>query len=123
MAVTAVSPVRIRHTLECFYFGVDMFNHNTPLRKPLVIRLLLFGQFMVFTCLYRYETVRVVFFYPMVSGIGVNRYRIADALPNRIFKYFEIMLAAFGFLYVNDLTAVPLNYDLRLQRMPFFFPE
>jgi hypothetical protein len=33
MAVIAVSPVRIRHALECFYSGVDMFNHNTPLRS------------------------------------------------------------------------------------------
>jgi hypothetical protein len=41
MAVTAVSPVKIRYAPECFYSGVDMFNHNTPLRKPPVIRLLL----------------------------------------------------------------------------------
>jgi hypothetical protein len=31
------------------------------------------------------------------------------------------MFAAFGFLYINDLQTVPLNDDLRLQRMPFFF--
>jgi hypothetical protein len=59
----------------------------------------------------------------MVSGISVNRYRIAYAFPNRIFKYLEIMLAAFGFPYVNDLQAVPLNYDPRLQCMSFFSPE
>jgi hypothetical protein len=33
------------------------------------------------------------------------------------------MLAAFGFLYVNDFPAVPLNYYLGLQRMAFFFPN
>jgi hypothetical protein len=65
----------------------------------------------------------VVFFYTLVSGIGVNRYRIADALTNRVFKYFKIMLAAFGFTRVNYLQAVPFDDDLRLQRMPFFFPE
>jgi hypothetical protein len=31
------------------------------------------------------------------------------------------MPTPFGFLYGNDLPAVPLNYDPRLQRVPFFF--
>jgi hypothetical protein len=31
------------------------------------------------------------------------------------------MSTAFGFLYVNDLRAVPLNDDPRLQGVPFFF--
>jgi hypothetical protein len=33
------------------------------------------------------------------------------------------MLTAFGFLHVDDFPAVPLNYDLSLQRVPFFFPN
>jgi hypothetical protein len=31
------------------------------------------------------------------------------------------MLTTFGFLHINDLQAVPLNDNLRLQRVPFFF--
>jgi hypothetical protein len=31
------------------------------------------------------------------------------------------MFAAPGFLHVDDVQATPRNYDLRLQRMPFFF--
>jgi hypothetical protein len=31
------------------------------------------------------------------------------------------MLAAFGFLYVDDLQGTPLNEHLRLQGVPLFF--
>ena len=63
----------------------------------------------------------MVFFYSKISKISVKRYRIADAFPYCFFIYLEIMFAAFGFLYVDNLQAVPLNDDLRLQRVPFFF--
>jgi hypothetical protein len=33
------------------------------------------------------------------------------------------MFAAFCFLHVNDLKAVPLYYNLRFYRMAFFLPE
>jgi hypothetical protein len=56
----------------------------------------------------------MVLFYSLVSKIGVKRKRITDASPNRIFIYLEIMLAAFGFLYIYDAQAVSLNDDLRL---------
>jgi hypothetical protein len=65
----------------------------------------------------------MVFFYSLVSAVGVKRYRIAYAFPYSIFKHLEIMPVAFCFLRVNDLPAVLFNYDLRLQRMPFFSPE
>jgi hypothetical protein len=65
----------------------------------------------------------MVFVYSQVSKIGVKRNRTTDAFPDGIFIHFEIMLAAFGFLHVDDLQAVPLNDDLRLQRMSLFFPE
>jgi hypothetical protein len=47
MSVAAMSPVRICHTSKRFYFGIDMFNHDTPACEPLVICLFLFGQLMV----------------------------------------------------------------------------
>jgi hypothetical protein len=62
----------------------------------------------------------VFFYYPLVSGIGASRYRIADIFPNRVFKYFKLMFAAFDFPRVNYLQAVPFDDDLCLQRMPFF---
>jgi hypothetical protein len=65
----------------------------------------------------------MVLFDSLVSKIGVKRNRIADAFSYGVFIYLKIMFAAFGLLYVDDLQTVPLNYDLRLQRMPFFFPE
>jgi hypothetical protein len=63
----------------------------------------------------------MVAFYPQVSKIGVKRNRIADVFSNRIFIYLEVMFAAFGFLYVDNLLTVPLNNDLRFQGVPFFF--
>ena len=63
----------------------------------------------------------MVFFYPQVSKISVKGYRFADAFSNGIFIHLEIMFAAFGFLYINDAPTAPLNDDLRLQRVPFFF--
>jgi hypothetical protein len=63
----------------------------------------------------------MVFFYSPVSKISVKRNRITDAFPYCFFIYLEIMLAAFGFLYIDDLQTVPLNYDLSLQCVPFFF--
>jgi hypothetical protein len=100
-----------------------MFYHNTPARKLSVIRFLLFTQLVVLARLYRDETICMVFSYPLVSTVGVKGYRTAYAFPYGVFVHREVMLAALGFLHVDDLPAVPLDYDLRLQRMPFFFPE
>jgi hypothetical protein len=63
----------------------------------------------------------MVSFYPLVSKIGVKWNRITNAFSYCVFIYLEIMLTAFGLLYINDAQAVPLNDDLGLQRMPFFF--
>jgi hypothetical protein len=46
MPVTAMTPIRIRHTLECFYFGIYMFYHNPPSHKLFVICFFLFSQLM-----------------------------------------------------------------------------
>jgi hypothetical protein len=100
-----------------------MLDNDTPARKPPVICLFPAGQLMVFTRLYRDETVRMVLPYPQVSKIGVKRDRIAHVFPDRVFIYLEIMLAALGFLRVNDSPAVPLNDCPGLQRMALFFPE
>ena len=54
----------------------------------------------------------MVLFYPQISEISVKGYRIADAFPNGIFIYLEIMLAAFGFLYVDNFQSAPLNDNL-----------
>ena len=121
MSITAMSPVRICHALECFYLGIDMFNGNTPSREFFIICFFLFAQLMVLTSLYRNETVCMVSFYPLVSKISVKGYRITDTFSYCFFIYLEIMLAAFGFLYIDDAQTAPLNDDLRLQRMPFFF--
>ena len=63
----------------------------------------------------------MILFYSQISKIGIKWNRIADVFSNGLFIYFEIMFAAFGFLYIDDLQAAPLNDDLRLQRVPFFF--
>ncbi|MHB9291110.1 hypothetical protein Holit_00182 [Hollandina sp. SP2] len=78
---------------------------------------------MVFTRVYRYETVCVVLFYSLVSTVSIKEYRITDAFSYGVFIYLEIMLAALGFLYINDFLAVPLNDDLRFQRMALSFPN
>jgi hypothetical protein len=65
----------------------------------------------------------MVFSYPLVSKVGVKGYRTAYAFPSGVFVHLEVMLTALGFLHVDDLPAVSLYYDLRLQRMPFFFPN
>jgi hypothetical protein len=57
----------------------------------------------------------MVLLYSQVSKISVNWNRIADVISHGIFIYFEIMFAAFSFLYVDDLQAAPLNDDLPLQ--------
>jgi hypothetical protein len=49
MPIAAMTPIGIGHALECFYFGIDMFNDNTSAGKLLVICLFLLGQLMVFT--------------------------------------------------------------------------
>jgi hypothetical protein len=56
----------------------------------------------------------MVFVYSQISKVSIKRNRIADVFPDGIFIHLEIMLAAFGFLHVDDLQAVPLNDDLRL---------
>jgi hypothetical protein len=123
MSILTMSPVGVCHTFKYFYLGIDMLNDDTPARKPLVIGLSPFGQRMVFTFLYRDETVRMIVFYSQVSKIGVKRNRIAYILSNRVFIYLEIMFASFGLLRVNDFQSVPLDYYLGLQRMTLFFPE
>jgi hypothetical protein len=65
----------------------------------------------------------MVSFYPKVSKVGIKRYRFAYSFSYRVFIYLEIMLPAFGFLYVNDFQTVPLYDDLGFQRMALFFPE
>jgi hypothetical protein len=65
----------------------------------------------------------MISFYPKVSKISVKRYRVTDVFSYGVFIYFEIMFAAFGFLYVDDFLTVPLNYYLGFQRMALFFPE
>ena len=55
----------------------------------------------------------MIAFYSQVSKIGVKRNRIAHQFPNGVFVYLKIMLAAFCFLYVYDLKALPLYYYLR----------
>jgi hypothetical protein len=55
----------------------------------------------------------MILFYPQVSKIGIKRYGIANGFSNSIFVNLKIMFTAFRFLYVNDLEAVPLYYDLR----------
>jgi hypothetical protein len=55
----------------------------------------------------------MVVFYSQKSKIGINRDGIADGFPNGIPVNLKIMFAAFCFLHVNDLKAVPLYYYLR----------
>ena len=61
--------------------------------------------------------------YSHVSKIGIKRNRIADGFSNGIFENHKIMFAAFCFLHVNDLTAVPLYNNLRFYGVAFFLPE
>ena len=65
----------------------------------------------------------MVLFYLQVSKIGIKGYRIADTFSNTIFIYLKIMLATFGFLYVDDMQTIPLKYDLCLLRVCRFSPE
>jgi hypothetical protein len=65
----------------------------------------------------------MILLYTQVSKIGVKRNGIADGLPDGVFVDLKIMFTAFRFLYVNDLTAVTLYYNLRLQCVAFFLPE
>ena len=54
----------------------------------------------------------MILFYSQVSEIAVKRNGIADGFSDAILVNLKIMLAAFCLLYVNDLKAVPLCYDL-----------
>jgi len=54
----------------------------------------------------------MIVFYSQVSKISVKWNRITDGFSNGIFINLKIMLAAFCFLRVNDLLAVPLYYYL-----------
>ena len=54
----------------------------------------------------------MILFYSQVSKISVNRNRITDGFSNSIFINLKIMFAAFCFLRVNNLLAVPLYYYL-----------
>jgi hypothetical protein len=78
---------------------------------------------MIFTCLYRYETVCIICFYPTVSPIRIKGYRIADSTPDAVLIYLEVMLTTFGLLNIQYFPGVSLNDDLGLQRMALFFPE
>jgi hypothetical protein len=123
MPVTPLTPIRIGPTFECFYFRVYMLNDNPPPRKPFIIRFFPLSQLMVFTWLYRNETVWVVFFYPKISPISVKGYRIAEGTPDAVLIHLEAMPAAFGFLYIKYFPGIPLNDDPGLQRMALFFPN
>jgi hypothetical protein len=65
----------------------------------------------------------MVCFYPKISPISVNRYRIANGTPDAVLIHLEVMPAAFGLLYIQYFPGIPLNDDLGLQRMTLFFPE
>ena len=65
----------------------------------------------------------MVLVYSQISKISVKRNRTADVFPNGVFIHLEIMLTTFGFLHINDVQTTSLNDDLRLQRVPLFFPE
>jgi hypothetical protein len=54
----------------------------------------------------------MIFFYSQVSKISIKGNRIAYGFSNGILINLKIMLAAFCFLYVNDLLAVTLYYYL-----------
>ncbi|MDR0689401.1 MAG: hypothetical protein LBG08_03915 [Spirochaetaceae bacterium] len=69
-----------------------------------------------------YRLFKTIAFQAENPGISYSRRnRIADAFSYGVFIYLEIMLAAFGFLYVDDLQTAPLNDDLPLHSVPFFF--
>jgi hypothetical protein len=122
MPITAITPIRIGHALERFYFGIDMLNDNPPPRKFFIIRFFPAGQLMVFAYLYWYETVWMELFYPKVSTISVKRYRIAQRTPDAVLIHLEVMLAAFGLVCVKYFCGVPLNDGLGLA-CGAFFPE
>jgi hypothetical protein len=65
----------------------------------------------------------MVFFYTLVSTVSIKGYRITDAFSYGVLIYFEIMLAAFSFLQVDDFQSIPLNYHLGFQRMALFSPN
>jgi hypothetical protein len=62
-------------------------------------------------------------FYSQVPKVSIKRNRFAHGFPNGVFVDLEIMFAAFGFLHVYDLLAVPLYYNLGFYRVAFFLPE
>jgi hypothetical protein len=72
-------PVRIRHALKCFYFGVNVLNNNSFACKSGIIKLLPFSQFMILACFYGNPAIRVKVFYPEIPKVrvyqdgGVNR--------------------------------------------------
>jgi hypothetical protein len=123
MPVTAMTPIWICHAFEGFYFGIDMFNDNPPLRQFFVIRSFLIGQWMMFARFDWNGAVRMEALYPQISQIRVKRYRIADRTPDAVLIHLEVMLAAFGLLNIQYFPGVSLNYCLCLQRVPFFFPN
>jgi hypothetical protein len=47
MPVTVMTPIRICHALECFYFAIDMFNDYPLPRKLFNICFFLFAQLMI----------------------------------------------------------------------------
>jgi hypothetical protein len=114
MPVAAMTPIRICHALESFYFGIDMFNDNPSPRKRFVIRFFFVGQLMMFARFDRNAAVRMEALYPQVSQIRVKRHRIADRTPDAVFKHLKVMLAALGLLNINYFLGVSLDYDLTL---------
>jgi len=54
----------------------------------------------------------MILFYSQVPKIGVKRNGIANRFSNGIFINLKIMFAAFCFLHVDYLKAVPFYYDL-----------
>jgi hypothetical protein len=94
-----------------------MFNNNTPERKPLVICLFPFGQFMVFTWLYLNETICRVLFYPRSASSGIEL-----LMPFPIVSLYALKSCSVPSASCTSMMwwLAPLNDDLGFQRMPFF---
>jgi len=122
MPSAAVS-VRISGNFKCFYFCVDMFNHNPLPRKLFIVSLLLFGQFMILAPLNGYQAVGMKFFNAEITQVRLHRYRFVNIFPDSVFIQLEIMDAAFCLPDINDRFSFPFYNNLGLYRVAFFLPE
>jgi hypothetical protein len=119
---SAMIPVRIRHTLKSFYFGVNMFNDNPFACKSGIIKLLPFSQFMILACFYGNPAIHVKVFYPEIPKVRMYQDGFVNRWANGVLKYLEIVDAAFRFLDIQDFFAFPVDDYLRLYRMTLLFP-